>query len=70
MKILTYISFGVILGLPTVSFANGVEYGHMMDWSGGMMGGTWGVLGLITWVVWLIVGILAVVWLFQQINKK
>lgn len=48
---------------------------HMMDWhmgnGGGMMGtGVFGFLAILTWLVWLAVGTLAIVWLWQKINKK
>ncbi|MBI2097141.1 MAG: hypothetical protein HYT40_03280 [Candidatus Sungbacteria bacterium] len=41
-------------------------YGQMM----GLGGGLGGTLGLLTWLVWLAVGILAAVWLWQQVTKK
>ncbi|MEX0877711.1 MAG: hypothetical protein WDZ40_02485 [Candidatus Spechtbacterales bacterium] len=48
---------------------------HMMDWHMGngvgmMGGGVFGFFALLTWLVWLVVGILAVVWLWQDINRK
>jgi len=50
---------------------NGQWYG-MMNWGTGygMMGyGFLGIFSLIS-IVWLVVGILAIVWLWQSINKK
>lgn len=54
--------------LPFTAFANGADgatWTGMMYWGGGM--GVWGPL---TMLVWLVVGILAAVWLWQQITKK
>lgn len=44
----------------------------MMGWggSGGMMGGGFGVLGIIFWLVILADLILLGVWLWKQVNKK
>ncbi len=61
-------SIATVLALvaPFVASANmlgGDGYGYgMMGFGGGFM--------LITWAVWLIVGILAAIWLWKQINKK
>ncbi|MBI4085457.1 MAG: hypothetical protein HY432_03070 [Candidatus Liptonbacteria bacterium] len=33
-------------------------------------GGWFGTLALLTWIVWLAVGILLAVWLWQNISKK
>lgn len=41
-------------------------YMPMMGWNGGWVGG----LGLLTWLVWLAVGVLLVVWLWQKISGK
>jgi hypothetical protein len=38
-------------------------------WGGMMGGGSWGWLLGLTWLVWLAVGILLVVWLWKQIQK-
>ncbi len=59
-------SIATVLALvaPFIASANimgGDKYG-MMGFGGGFM--------LITWLVWLIVGIFAAIWLWQQINKK
>jgi hypothetical protein len=43
---------------------NGYGYG------GGMMGSSFGFLGLLTWVVFLIDGILLGLWLWQKISKN
>lgn len=44
---------------------------------GGMMGGGWGFgwgLGMFlvvaTWLVWLVVGVMLIIWLWRQIDKK
>ena len=40
-----------------------------------MMGGGYGggsvfaILGFLTWIVWLIVGVMIIIWLWKQINK-
>jgi len=43
-------------------------YGFGSDGWSGMMGG-WGWLMGLTWIVWLVVGILLVVWLWQKVRK-
>lgn len=61
-------TIGTVLGLvfviPIMASANmGGGYGYsMMGFGGGFM--------ILTWLVWFIVGILAAVWLWQQISKK
>ncbi len=59
-------SIATALGLvvPFVASA-GMMYGD-----GYWMMGFGSVFILITWVVWLTVGILASIWLWKQINKK
>lgn len=45
----------------------------MGNYEGGVGGGmmqSFGWFAGLTWIVWLIVGILAAVWLWQQITKK
>ena len=42
-------------------------YGSMMGW-GGM--GWFGSLGFLTWLVYLAVGVLLIIWLWQKINHK
>jgi uncharacterized membrane protein len=57
------------LFFPAVAAANGAD-GGFMHW-GGMMGGGFGYgLGALLYVVWLLVGIFAAIWLWQQITKK
>lgn len=55
-----------------------IMMGNMMgaEW-GGMMGGGWGVgwvlgafLAVATWLVWLTVGVMLIIWLWRQIGKK
>ncbi len=36
----------------------------------GMMGGWGGVFVGLTWIIWLVVGIFAAIWLWQHIDKK
>ena len=43
-------------------------YGYGDGSWGGMMG-SWGWLMSLTWIVWLVVGILLVVWLWQKVRK-
>ena len=53
---------------------------NMMGWGGwnnNMMSGGWGVgwglgafLVVATWLVWLTVGVMLIVWLWRQISKK
>lgn len=41
-----------------------------MDWGGGMgVGNFWFFVAALNLVVWLVVGILAGVWLWKKINK-
>jgi len=40
--------------------------GSMMGWGGGLAGS----LGLLTWLVFLVAGVLLCIWLWQQITKK
>ncbi len=66
MKKIFSIVTALALVAPFVASANilggdGYRQG-MMGYSGGLM--------LLTWLVWLIVGILTAVWLWKQINKK
>lgn len=46
----------------------GGKYGYGMMGGGGY-GGV-GILSVMMWSVWLVVGILAAVWLWRNINKK
>lgn len=39
------------------------------NWGYGMMDGGWGWAMGLTWLVWLVVGILAAVWLWKHIKK-
>lgn len=56
---------GAVLTLPMIASAN--PYGY------GMMGygsvGTIGFFAIVTWLVWTAVGILAAMWLWQQVKK-
>ena len=80
MKKLAYSLIYAIVFMPGAALAHGTavddEYVHMMDmhWGdGGMMGiggGAFSFLAFLTWIVWLVVGILAAIWLWQKINKK
>ncbi len=66
MKKIFIIAGTLALVAPFVASAGmmgGDGYGYgMMGFGGGFM--------LITWIVWLTVGILAAIWLWKQINKK
>ncbi len=64
MKKIFSIATAVALVAPSVASAN-----MMGDDRYGMMGYGY-VFMLITWAVWLTVGILAAIWLWKQINKK
>lgn len=67
--------FGMTLGLaalvPTLALADWGNYGggYGMMGYGGDMGG-FGFFMTAGGIVWTVVGILAAVWLWQQINKK
>ncbi len=66
MKKTFSIATALALVAPFIASANimggdGYKYG-MMGYGGGLM--------LLTWLVWLIVGILTAVWLWKQISKK
>lgn len=67
-KIFNLLKFSLLV-IPFFALADGD--GMMMDgWGMGWGMGAGGWFFGITWIVWLIVGILAAVWLWQQINKK
>jgi len=79
MKKLFFLLSLVLMFFPMGVFACGEENeANMMGWNwgtgGGMMGG--GYFGIIvffvwlTWVVWLTVGVLTIIWLWKKINKK
>lgn len=44
-------------------------WGPMMGAWGGVGAGLWGLLALLTWLVWLAVGILLVIWLWKRIKQ-
>ena len=57
--------------MALADMADGQNYG-MMSW-GGMMGGGgyfWFFMAGLTGLVWLIVGILLIMWLWKEMNKK
>ncbi len=41
-------------------------YEQMMEWGGGWFGSIF----FLAWIVWLVVGILLAVWLWQKITKE
>lgn len=70
MKTIAYTVLGLMAVLPTVSSAcfwndAGVRSYGMMGYGGGA-----GFFMVAGGIVWLVVGILAGVWLWQNINKK
>lgn len=68
MKKILYVVLGATLSAPLVASA---QYGYgynMMGYQGGM--GNFGIFMTIGGIVWTIVGILAIVWLWQHIEKK
>lgn len=62
------IIFASLFALPFIAFAN-VGYSYMMPWGWGMMGGG-NVFMFLALVVWLVVGVLAAIWLWQHIDRK
>ncbi|MFZ2303803.1 MAG: hypothetical protein WAV98_03390 [Minisyncoccia bacterium] len=69
MKKITYTVLGLAVLMPSIASA------CLSDWGSGggygMMGyGGGGVFMVIGAIVWTIVGILAGIWLWQNINKK
>ncbi|MBI3020108.1 MAG: hypothetical protein HYY60_02180 [Parcubacteria group bacterium] len=61
------IFFASLLALPAIVFANfGGDYAG--GW--GMMGGGGNIFMSLAFVVWLVVGVLAAVWLWQHIDRK
>lgn len=70
MKKIIYAILGVAVLFPSITSAYiedlGVRYGMM----GGYYGGGAGTFIIMGGIVWIIVGILAGVWLWQNINKK
>lgn len=78
-KIIAIVSLALLSPLAALADMAGGEqsygmmsWGNMMSW-GGMMGGGgsfWFFTAGLTGLVWLIVGILLIIWLWQEINKK
>jgi len=69
MKKILYGLLGLTLTAPSIASA---QYGYgynMMGNQGNMMGG-FGTFMAVGGIVWTIVGILAIVWLWQHIDKK
>lgn len=73
MKTILGATLGVAIATPSLAFAclNGEGYrlGYGMMGYGSGMGG-FGFFMAFGGIVWTVVGILAGVWLWQQINKK
>ena len=44
-------------------------WGNMMGW-GGMSGGAWGWLGIFTYLVWLGISVLVLIWLYRKVFGK
>ena len=44
-------------------------WNNMMGW-GGMSGGVWGWLGLVTYLIWLAISVLILIWLFKKVFGK
>jgi hypothetical protein len=73
MKKITYTVLGLAILMPAITYACFSEWGlnggyEMMGYGGGM--GSFGLFAVMAWSVWIVVGILACVWLWQNINKK
>ncbi|MDP3900861.1 MAG: hypothetical protein Q8Q38_00765 [bacterium] len=66
--------YGTMMGrMMGMQFAGTSTLGQplgMMSWGAMGSGGFWPLLLLFAGIVWLVVGILAIVWLSRQINKK
>ncbi len=72
MKTIISTTFGIVATVPALALANFGSYGDgygMMGYGSGMMGG-FGFFVVAGGLVWTIVGVLACVWLWQNINKK
>ncbi|MBI2042624.1 MAG: hypothetical protein HYT21_02700 [Candidatus Nealsonbacteria bacterium] len=77
-KIIAIVSLALLSPLAALADMAGGEqsygmmsWGNMMSW-GGMMGGGsfWFFIAGLTGLVWLIVGVLLIIWLGRAINKK
>ena len=71
MKTILRVALGITAITPFVALADWGNYGGgygMMGYGGGM--GGFGFFMAAGGIVWTVVGILAAVWLWQQINKK
>ncbi len=56
---------------PALAFANfGYSFETMMPWGWGGMMGSGGILGWLSSLVWLVVGVFAAIWLWQHIDRK
>ena len=69
MKTITYAVIGLAIMIPSIASACLFDWGTRGGY--GMMGfGGGGAFMVLGGIVWTIVGILAGVWLWQNINKK
>ena len=73
-KIKVFLFSAVLLVLPAFVLAHqedetGSWRGMMSGW-GGMSGGAWSWLGLITYLVWLGISVLILIWLFKKVFGK
>lgn len=69
MKTILSITLGLALATPILALADWNDSsGGIMGYGGGM--GSFGFFMMTGGIIWTIVGILATVWLWQQINKK
>jgi len=71
MKTILRAVLGLAVAMPAIALANwgGSDIGYGMMGYGSGMGG-FGFFMAAGGIVWTVVGILAAVWLWQQINKK
>lgn len=71
MKTILSVVLGLAISAPSLALANWGNYGEgygMMGYGAGM--GGFGFFMAFGGIVWTVVGVLAGVWLWQQINKK
>lgn len=70
MKTLTYAILGATVLIPGIALACFEDFGVRYGMMGGHYSGGFSTFMVMGGIVWIIVGILAGVWLWQNINRK
>lgn len=70
MKKITYAILGAAVLSPSIASACIEDFGVGYGMMGGYNGGGFSTFMVMGGIVWIVVGVLAGVWLWQNINKK